>query len=135
MSHPSQAVYPAHISRQIEATLRSDTRRDLLSWAHNTVNRKEAGQPVSKDDVHRARHILSIDKGMTRGMARPVLRNSALVRMAVEPARVDRPLPPGRGRTGGHGARALAGSQGRGAQAAQPGQVQRPSAAGEGGRT
>lgn len=74
--------WPAQITQKIRETLLGDTRRDLLIWAHNTVNRHADKLPVGKDDVARARHILEIDKRLNK--ARPVQHHRNLARMGFD---------------------------------------------------
>lgn len=52
--------WPAPLVAAIRTELEGNARRDLIGWAHRTVDAKAAKKPVSAEDLDRARLVLDL---------------------------------------------------------------------------
>lgn len=55
--------WPDALVSAVKAELAGNARRDLLGWAHRTVDAHAAGKAVSPADLARARLVLAIESG------------------------------------------------------------------------
>lgn len=62
MRKPSQSQWPASLLAAIRAELQGDARRDLLGWAHRTVDAHAAKRPVASADLARAKLVLQVKR-------------------------------------------------------------------------
>lgn len=52
--------WPEQLVSAVRAELAGNARRDLLGWAHRTVDAHRLGGNVAKSDVQRARLVLAV---------------------------------------------------------------------------
>lgn len=55
--------WPESLVAAVKAELAGNARRDLIGWAHRTVDANTAGRAVSSEDLDRARLVLDIESG------------------------------------------------------------------------
>lgn len=59
---PKPPRWPAALVAAVKAELQGNAARDLLGWAHRTVDAHAARRPVAKADLQRARLVLDVKR-------------------------------------------------------------------------
>lgn len=55
-------TWPAAVVAAVKAELQGNAGRDLLGWAHRTVDAHAARRPVAQADLQRARLVLGVKR-------------------------------------------------------------------------